>query len=101
MEMTARDRKLVFVLIGVAVVALLLFVFVLHKGGSNPAPTNSSVGTTAPQSPQPPAPPKKTTHHSTSGKTSSPHHSSTTPTGAVRDPFAPLVAASPGATPSP
>ena len=37
MEITARDRKLLFVLLGVAVVALLLFVFVLHKGGSNNA----------------------------------------------------------------
>ena len=54
MEMTSRDRKALIVLGAVMLVALLLYVFVLHKGGSSSetaAPVTPP--TTAPLSPAP------------------------------------------------
>jgi len=97
MEMTAKDRKALFVLLGVAVVAVLLFVFVLHKGGSNTAsPPTATGGTTAPQSQ--PSPATGTSEGGTGGQHGP--KPSPSPTQAARDPFTPLVAETP-AVPSP
>jgi len=97
MEMTAKDRKALFVLLGVAVVAVLLFVFVLHKGGSNTAsPPSATGGTTSPQSQ--PSPATGTSEGGTGGQHGP--KPSPSPTQAARDPFTPLVAETP-AVPSP
>ena len=96
MEMTARDRKALFVLLGVAVLGLLLFVFVLHKGGTNAAsPSSVSAGSPASQ-------PTTTPHHPHSGKPGHKGHTqhpkpqpTPSPSPEVRDPFQPLVAESP------
>jgi len=101
MEMTAKDRKALFVLLGVAVVAVLLFVFVLHKGGSNTAsPPSATGGTTSPQSqPSPATGTGSGSSESGSGGQHGPKPSPS-PTQAARDPFTPLVSETP-AVPSP
>ena len=96
MEMTSRDRKALIVLGCVALVALLLFVFVLRKGGSSTetvapeAPVTTGAPVAAPPvSPQPepsPSPSK------------SPDASDGQPSISGTDPFEPLVAVNGGTT---
>jgi hypothetical protein len=88
MEMTSRDRKALIVLGAVALVAVVLFMFVLHKGGSSetvapPAPAPTGTGTTVPTTIPEPTP----------SPTATPDTSIDQPSpGSVRDPFEELVA---------
>ena len=85
MEMTAKDRKALIVLGAVALVALLLFVFVLRKGGGGTSSSTAAVG-------GPPA----ATSTPTPAPAESPSASQKPGSGSTqvfggRDPFQPLV----------
>src|SRR6266516_4855081 len=101
MDITAKDRRALIVFGAVAAVALLLFVFVLHKSKGSSSPSNPAAVSGSQPSTEPSVPP------SPSPATSpSPHHEghtgSAVPTVA-RDPFKVLVSDSPApnASPSP
>jgi hypothetical protein len=89
-EMTQRDKRAVIILGAIAVLAVVLFMFVLHKGGGEGSTPASASGGGAPpggQSATSPSP----------HRTQAPSH----PVFGGRDPFQPLVSAGGGESPSP